>query len=367
MGVTTIRAFGRQRTFLLTMYDKLDSYVAPFYLLWMTNRWLYCRMEATGAFVTLSAGVFILVNIDHIDAGMAGISLFYAYSFLSNVYWFIRQYTQVEMDLNSVERVQEYLLIDQEAPAVVEGHRPPAAWPTTAAIQVDDLEIRYAPELDPVIQGISFDIRSHEKVAVVGRTGSGKSTLALSFFRFLEPSRGTITMDGIDICHIGLQDLRSKITIIPQEAVLFSGTLRSNLDPFDEHDDSEIWESLVRSNLCSGPPGTSSPKKPAEPATSSSTPTSSSSSSSAQQQEPVVDDSDKPDSTSVIYSLDQQISDGGSNFSQGQVKDLLLFFLLSLIIFFLFAAVASIVMSCSGIVEEQQTDHHGRSNRQCGL
>ncbi|KAI8328920.1 hypothetical protein BC941DRAFT_444086 [Chlamydoabsidia padenii] len=301
-GVTTIRAFGRQHKFVLTMYDKLDSYVAPFYLLWMTNRWLYCRMEFTGAFVTLSVGAFILLNIDHIDAGMAGISLFYAYTFLMNVYWFIRQYTQVEMDLNSVERVQEYLEIDQEAPAIVDGRRPPAAWPTTAAIQVDDLEIRYAPELDPVIRGISFDIRSHEKVAVVGRTGSGKSTLALSFFRFLEPSRGSITMDGIDICNIGLQDLRSKITIIPQEAVLFSGTLRSNLDPFDEHDDSEIWESLVRSNLCSGPPV----KKTQDTTTDSS--------SSSQD----IEDTNKSDSSSVIYSLDQQISDGGSNFSQGQ-------------------------------------------------
>ncbi|KAI8099375.1 uncharacterized protein BX664DRAFT_321113 [Halteromyces radiatus] len=303
VGVTTIRAFGQQKKFLLTMYDKLDTYVAPFYLLWMTNRWLYCRMEFTGAFLTLSAGVFIVLNLDRVDAGMAGISLFYAFSFLENVYWFIRQYTQVEMDLNSVERVQEYLQIDQEAPSVVEGRRPPAAWPTTAAIEVKDLEIRYAPELDTVIRGISFDVKPHEKVAIVGRTASGKSTLALSFFRFLEPSAGSIIMDGIDISHIGLQDLRSKITIIPQEAVLFSGTVRSNLDPFGEHDDAELWESLVRSNLSTGNHGTSSPKKQQA-------------SSSSSQQDLVIDESSA--SNNVIYSLDQQVSDGGNNFSQGQ-------------------------------------------------
>ncbi|CAO3624546.1 unnamed protein product [Cunninghamella blakesleeana] len=305
VGVTTIRAYGGQKRFLLTMYEKLDSYVAPFYLLWMTNRWLYCRIEFTGAFVTLSTGIFILLNIDRIDAGMAGISLFYASSFLVNVYWFIRQYTQVEMDLNSVERIQEYLLIDQEAPSVVEGRRPPAAWPTTAAVEVKDLEIRYAPDLPTVIRGISFDIKPHEKIAVVGKTASGKSTLALSFFRFLEPSSGSISMDGIDITQIGLEDLRSKITIIPQEATLFSGTIRSNLDPFDEHDDTEIWNSLIRSHLANPNIILKKQQQQSSPSTSI-------------QDLSNADASDDKNSTAVITSLDQPISDGGANFSQGQ-------------------------------------------------
>jgi ABC-type multidrug transport system fused ATPase/permease subunit len=103
------------------------------------------------------------------------------------------------MNLNSVERVQEYLEIEQEPPYVIEGHEPPAAWPTTAAVEIQDLVIQYAPDLDPVIKNISFDIRPHEKVGVVGRTGSGKSTLALSLFRFVDPSSGHIKIDGIDI------------------------------------------------------------------------------------------------------------------------------------------------------------------------
>ncbi|KAF7727930.1 hypothetical protein EC973_006818 [Apophysomyces ossiformis] len=287
IGVTTIRAYGLQERFLYTIYERLDAYIGPFYLLWMANRWLYARIEFAGAFVTLSAGVFILMSLDRVDAGMAGISLFYARNFLEQTYWFIRQYTQVEMNLNSVERVQEYLQIDQEPSATIENRRPPAAWPTTAAVEVKDLVVRYAPDLDPVLHGISFSVRPHEKVGIVGRTGSGKSTLALSFFRFLEASSGSIAIDGIDISHIGVHDLRSNLTIIPQDAVLFSGTIRSNLDPFNEHDDAEIWESLRRVHIISAQRGSGS-----------NTPTNSASDS--------------------ITSLSQPVSDGGNNFSQGQ-------------------------------------------------
>lgn len=169
VGVTTIRAYGVEGLFMRTIYEKLDSFVAPFYFLWMSNRWLYARIEFTGAFVILSTGIFLILNINNIDAGMAGISLFYARGFLESIYWFIRQYTAVEMNLNSVERIQEYLEIEQEPPAQIEGHRPPAAWPTTAAIDVKDLVVRYAPELDPVLHGVSFSSNVHEKIGVVGR------------------------------------------------------------------------------------------------------------------------------------------------------------------------------------------------------
>jgi ABC-type multidrug transport system fused ATPase/permease subunit len=199
VGVSTIRAYGAQDRFMREMIHRLDEYTASFYLLWMSNRWLYCRIELTGAIVTLAAGVFILLKFGSIDAGLAGLSLTFSRSFLEGVYWFVRQYTQVEMNLNSVERVQEYLEIEQEPPYVIEGHEPPAAWPTTAAVEIQDLVIQYAPDLDPVIKNISFDIRPHEKVGVVGRTGSGKSTLALSLFRFVDPSSGHIKIDGIDI------------------------------------------------------------------------------------------------------------------------------------------------------------------------
>lgn len=298
VGVTTIRAYSVEEQFMVSVYKKIDAFVTPFYFLWMSNRWLYARIELVGSFVTLFAGIFLLMNIHRIDAGMAGISLFYARSFLEYIYWFIRQYTQVEMNLNSVERIQEYLEIDQEAPAIIEGHRPPAAWPTTGSIEVKELEVRYAPELDPVLHGISFSTRPHEKIGIVGRTGSGKSTMGLSFFRFLEASRGSITIDGIDVATIGLEDLRSKLTIIPQDAVLFDGTIRSNLDPFDEHSDEAVWESLERAHLAN-------PSDRTKHLSGSSN----SSSNSVNIDEGF---------SSSITSLTQKVSEGGNNFSQGQ-------------------------------------------------
>lgn len=301
VGVTTIRAYGVEEQFMRTVFEKIDSFVAPFYYLWMSNRWLYARIEFTGAFVSFFTGIFLILNIKSIDAGMAGIALFYARSFLENIYWFIRQYTQVEMNLNSVERVIEYIEIEQEPPAIIEGSRPPAAWPTTAAIEVNDLVIRYAPELDPVLHGVSFSTRPYEKIGIVGRTGSGKSTMALSFFRFLEASSGSISIDGIDISKIGLQDLRTQMTIIPQDAILFSGTIRSNLDPFKEHTDEEIWESLERAHLVK----TTDRLKAS--LSGASTPRTSGSGALDEEQQ-----------SSAIKSLNQQVSDGGNNFSQGQ-------------------------------------------------
>jgi ABC-type multidrug transport system fused ATPase/permease subunit len=301
VGVTTIRAYGVEEQFMKTVYEKIDAFIAPFYFLWMSNRWLYARIEFTGAFVSFFTGIFLIINIKHIDAGMAGISLFYARSFLENIYWFIRQYTQVEMNLNSVERVIEYIEVEQEPPAIIEGSRPPAAWPTTASIEVKDLVIRYAPELDPVLHGVSFTTKPYEKIGIVGRTGSGKSTMALSFFRFLEASSGSISIDGIDISKIGLQDLRTQMTIIPQDAILFSGTIRSNLDPFKEHSDEEIWESLQRAHLVKAT------DRLKASSSGSSTPNASESVALEEEQH-----------SSPIKSLTQQVSDGGNNFSQGQ-------------------------------------------------
>ncbi|KAG1241807.1 hypothetical protein G6F68_016489 [Rhizopus microsporus] len=135
--------------------------------------------------------------------------------------------------------------IDQEAPAIT-NVRPPANWPTHGAIEAKDLEARYAADLDPVLKGLTFSIKPQEKIGVVGRTGSGKSTLALSFFRFVEATKGSIVIDGIDIKDLGTEDLRSNLTIIPQDPTLFSGSLRSNMDPFDQFEDEDIYTALRR-------------------------------------------------------------------------------------------------------------------------
>jgi ABC-type multidrug transport system fused ATPase/permease subunit len=180
--------------------------------------------------------------------------------------------------MNSVERVHEYLSLEQEAPPVIEDSRPPAGWPSKGEISVEGLRVAYTPDGEDVIRDLTFRVAAKERVGIVGRTGAGKSTLAIAFFRFVEAAAGRIVIDGVDISCIGLQDLRSNITIIPQDPTLFNGTLRSNLDPFGEHDDAAIWTALRRSHLVEAgqphPPG--------------------------------------------LESLDAAVSENGGNFSQGQ-------------------------------------------------
>lgn len=159
----------------------------------------------------------------------------------------------LELDLNSVERVDEYLNLPQEPPAISLSYRPPAYWPSSSSqslLTVDNIEVKYAPDLPSILRGVSFNLKGGERAALLGRTGSGKSTLAMSILRFVDPVSGRILIDGIDITGIGIQDVRSKITFIPQGKVypsstprclnsipdspLFSGTIRDNLDPFSE-------------------------------------------------------------------------------------------------------------------------------------
>ncbi|CAJ0747688.1 10084_t:CDS:10 [Entrophospora sp. SA101] len=235
IGITTIRAFGVTKQFMEEMLFRIDNNNRPFFYVWLINRWLSIRFNIGGAFFIFLVGLFIIIS--KVDAGLAGLSLSFAMNFTEQIMWSVRKYTSLEMSLNSVERYHEFTEIPQEAPEIIEP-RPPASWPHDGAIDVQNLEVRYAPDLEPVLHHISFYIKGCEKVGLVGRTGSGKSTIALSLFRFIEPSDGQILIDGIDISSIGIEDLRSRITIIPQDPILFS-----------DYQDEEIYESLRRVHL----------------------------------------------------------------------------------------------------------------------
>jgi ABC-type multidrug transport system fused ATPase/permease subunit len=248
-GVVTIRAFGCQQRFINENYTKIDNNNRPFLWLWATNRWLHCRVDILGAFVGFCTGFVLVLGRGWVDPGLAGLSLSYALMFTHHVLWVVRNYAMNEMNMNAIERVREYLDIEQEPPAHIPETMPSISWPETGSIEVKDLVVQYAPENPAVLRNISFKVNPREKIGVVGRTGSGKSTLALSIFRFMEPTSGSIKIDGVDIHSIGLNDLRSRLTIIPQDPILFSGTLRSNLDPFDQHSDLELWAALKRSHL----------------------------------------------------------------------------------------------------------------------
>ncbi|KAJ1997680.1 hypothetical protein GGI04_005310 [Coemansia thaxteri] len=191
----------------------------------------------------------ILMNLDRIDAGLAGFMLMYAISFSSSLMWFLRCYCECEISMSSVERVNQYLQLEQEAAShSAPENKPPADWPATGRVEVGDLVVEYVPG-KPVIRGVSFSAAHGEKIGVVGRTGAGKSTLSLAFLRFIEAAKGRILLDNVDISGIGLEDLRRNITIIPQDPTLFNGTIRFNLDPFSEFPDELLWDALRRSHL----------------------------------------------------------------------------------------------------------------------
>ncbi|KAL7749460.1 Transporter of the ATP-binding cassette (ABC) [Sorochytrium milnesiophthora] len=285
-GTSVIRAFDASAQFTAALSDKVDAFHRPHHLLWATNRWLGIRTAFLANLSVLACGLVICFERGSIGAGLAGLALKYCVSFTDSCLWVIRAHAMMEMEMNAVERVVEYLEIEQEAPAVIPGQRPPASWPAEGAISVRNLIVKYTPALPPVLKDVSFDVRGGEKIGVVGRTGAGKSTLAIALFRIMEASQGTITVDGVDIARIGLEDLRSRLTIIPQDPVLFEGTIRSNLDVFDEHDDMALWTALRRVHL--------------------------------NQEETVqASSSDDTDATPNI-ALDSPVSEGGANLSVGQ-------------------------------------------------
>ncbi|KAI9365535.1 P-loop containing nucleoside triphosphate hydrolase protein [Zopfochytrium polystomum] len=228
-GCSTIRAFIEENL------RRVDVNNRAYYFLWCSNRWLGVRISTIAAVAIFVAALIIVQSRDYIGAGFAGLALTWSL------------HANMEMSMNAVERVNEYLTLPQEAAMIIPTRRPPSSWPSGGAIEVKNLEMRYAPDLPPVLKNVSFSIKAGEKVGIVGRTGAGKSSLLLSIFRIFEPSAGSIVIDGVDVATIGLFDLRSRLTMIPQDPVLFAGTIRSNLDPFNEIEDDRIWRALERS------------------------------------------------------------------------------------------------------------------------
>lgn len=153
----------------------------------------------------------------------------------------------VENKMISVERILQFTNIPSEAPLVIENNRPSPEWPSGGKIDLEDLHVQYKPALPTVLKGVTCTFPGEKKIGVVGRTGSGKSTLIQALFRVVEPSGGRILIDGVDISKIGLQDLRSRLSIIPQDPMLFQGSVRTNLDPLEQHSDQEIWEVRFKS------------------------------------------------------------------------------------------------------------------------
>jgi len=185
-----------------------------------------------------------------VSPAQTGVVLAYILSVQQAFGWMVRQSAEVENDMNSVERVLHYATeVEQEARNEIPEKKPAAPWPSQGQIEMKDVVLKYRPGLPVVIKGISMKVQAGEKIGIVGRTGAGKSSIMSALFRLVELTSGSILIDGVDISEIGLADLRSGLAIIPQDPLLFSGTLRTNLDPFNLADDATLWDALRRSYL----------------------------------------------------------------------------------------------------------------------
>ncbi|KAG0033926.1 Multidrug resistance-associated protein 1 [Podila clonocystis] len=286
-GISTIRAMQLQKHFVLMNAAKSDNMANNFVASMTVKRWAEIQLRLLSTGVVLCAAVLAVVGRDKVDASLVGLTLSFAMTFTEEVSSLVRISSDLQNHLISVERVVEYTELKTEAPATTSVVLP-KNWPQDGHVVFRNYSTRYREGLDLVIKNISLDIRAGEKIGIVGRTGAGKSSLTLALFRIIEAANsywakasdnseaqsdsgnktgesapttrigidnvesedgGSIEIDGVDISTIGLEDLRQHLAIIPQDPILFAGTVRDNLDPFVEATDVELWESLERSHL----------------------------------------------------------------------------------------------------------------------
>ncbi|KAM8911370.1 ATP-binding cassette sub-family C member 2 [Lycaon pictus] len=247
-GLSVIRAFEHQQRFLKHNEVGIDTNQKCVFSWIVSNRWLAVRLELIGNLIVFFSSLMMVIYKATLSGDTVGFVLSNALNITQTLNWLVRMTSEIETNIVAVERINEYIKVENEAPWVTD-KRPPPGWPSKGEIRFNNYQVRYRPELDLVLRGITCDIRSMEKIGVVGRTGAGKSSLTNGLFRILEAAGGQIIIDGVDIASIGLHDLREKLTIIPQDPVLFSGSLRMNLDPFNHYSDEEIWKALELAHL----------------------------------------------------------------------------------------------------------------------
>ena len=249
-GVMTIRSYGLTEKFINENEEYLDKFHGPYWAALNVGRWLSIRLEFIGGAVLFMTSVMVVLNTQ-LPPGLVGLTLSYSMQITMVLEMAVTSISGLESEMNSVERIRSYCRdIPIEAPLIVSGSRPGFSWlRESAPLEINNLHLRYRPNLPDVLKGINFAVQDGEKVGIVGRTGSGKSSMMLGLLRILEAHEGRIIFDGIDISTVGLLDLRSRVSIIPQDPVLFSGTVRSNLDPDAAHPDKAIWSALEQAHL----------------------------------------------------------------------------------------------------------------------
>lgn len=287
-GVSTIRALQCSQRFIEQNAIRSDRTANAHFVWAVGNRWLEIRLESLGSIIVLAASLFAVLGRDTLSPSMVGMSLSYALNITQDICWMVRCMCEAQFEMVAVERVDEYCQKDQEAPNLTSVPIP-EAWPSQGQVVFKNYSTRYRQGMDLVLRNVSFEVQPGERIGIVGRTGAGKSSLTLALFRIIEAANspcanrnadtdastttttmtttsaaaavaelekvrveengGSIWIDGIDISTIGLEPLRQHLAIIPQDPTLFVGTIRDNLDPFNEATDLEIWEALDRAHL----------------------------------------------------------------------------------------------------------------------
>lgn len=249
-GLSVIRAFGRQRVFLERFCTRLNRSLASDLVYRSSVRWFTFRMDMIAVVMVTLTGFVVVTLRGSVSTANCGLALSCVFGVCTFIPYVMQLKSEFQSRFTSVERVLEYSSdLPEEAPKTLENSPKPQNWPEKGCVKMENVELRYRPGLPLVLQNVSFTINGGEKVGVVGRTGAGKSSLISTLLRLTELAGGHIFIDDVDISLLGLQELRSAIAIIPQDPVLFEGTMRFNLDPFGEHDDEKIWGALEKSHL----------------------------------------------------------------------------------------------------------------------
>ncbi|XP_053205975.1 ATP-binding cassette sub-family C member 3-like isoform X2 [Panonychus citri] len=248
-GSTVIRSYAASERFIHECYRRVDMNHSSLFLNIGASRWLSIRLELLGNLIVTCVAFAAVISRGSSTAGSTGLALSYALQITSILNLFMTSFSNIENNIVSIERCLEFTKTKSEASWVNHSNRPRKSWPENGKITLRNYSTRYRPGLDLVLKQIDCTINPNEKVGIVGRTGAGKSSFTLALFRLIEPVEGTILIDNKDISSLGLHDLRSRLTIIPQDPVLFSASLRVNFDPFEKFNDQEIWRSIELSGL----------------------------------------------------------------------------------------------------------------------
>ncbi|XP_050219930.1 ABC transporter C family member 3-like isoform X2 [Mercurialis annua] len=248
-GATTIRSFDHEQRFQEIIMKLTDAHSRPKFHSAAAMEWLCFRLDMFSAIMFAFSLFFLISFPEGIDPAIAGLAVIYGLNLNTLQAVVILHICKAENSIISVERIHQYMSIPNEPPLVIEENRPDRSWPAHGEVDIDHLQVRYAPHMPLVLQGLTCTFRGGNKTGIVGRTGSGKSTLIQTLFRIVDPAVGQIMIDDINIASIGLHDLRSRISIIPQDPTMFEGTVRSNLDPLEEYTDKQIWEALDKCQL----------------------------------------------------------------------------------------------------------------------